>query len=185
VTSNSAATKTARLFFALWPESEIQALIARHAERLHQQVGGKITRTESIHLTLVFLGQVSLETVPQLGSLARAAPSEPFVLKLDKLGCWPKNNIGWIGPQRTPTALATLVQALQQGSEALGISIDQRPYAPHITLVRKAACKRVEPQEEPVQWRVRDFALVHSNTDSGGSRYSVIGRWPSNEPDAA
>jgi 2'-5' RNA ligase len=168
-----------RLFFALWPPAELQAWLAGVARGLQAELGGKATRQDSIHLTLVFLGAVSAQRLQDVAAAADAVPCEPFMLTLDTGGCWSHNRIAWVAPASTPQPLAETVQALQLSVRALGFSIDDRPYAPHITLVRKASgARRTAPLSETAQWFVDHFVLVSSQLDTQGSRYSAIGRWP-------
>jgi 2'-5' RNA ligase len=68
---------------------------------------------------------------------------------------------------------------LQAQVRSLGFPIDERPYAPHITLVRKAShARRTEPLPESIAWPVEHFVLVRSQLDVRGSKYVAVGRWP-------
>jgi len=71
--------------------------------------------------------------------------------------------------------------------KALGIDFDKRPYKPHITLLRKADCRKATDSEsgnkknpalEPIRWPARDFVLVKSSLRPDGARYEELGRWP-------
>jgi len=172
------APQPARVFFALWPDASIQALLLERARELHRRLGGKLTRQESIHLTLVFLGDVALDRLPLLNDAAAAARFQPFSIEVEQAGCWQHNGVAWLAPRRTPDALLALVQTLEAALSNAGFSLDARPYAPHITVLRKARCKRLDLEFDPVAWPVADFVLVRSQLDAAGSRYSVVGRWP-------
>jgi 2'-5' RNA ligase len=177
--SETAAPAKHRLFFALWPPADLQAWLAGVARGLQAELGGKATRQDSIHLTLVFLGDVSAQRLQDIADAADAAPCEPFTLTLDTSGCWPHNRIAWVAPASTPQPLADTVQGLQLRMRGLGFAIDERPYTPHITLVRKASRARHRaPLAETAQWSVDHFVLVSSQLDAQGSRYNAIGRWP-------
>ncbi|MGZ5139219.1 MAG: 2'-5' RNA ligase family protein, partial [Burkholderiales bacterium] len=58
-----------------------------------------------------------------------------------------------------------------------GIKGEDRPYAPHVTLVRDAQRAPQRKRLEPFAWRADDFVLVESVSVHGGVRYDVIGRW--------
>jgi len=168
-----------RLFFALWPPAEVQVWLAEVARDLQREVGGKATRTEAIHLTLVFLGDVAAARVDEVMAVGERVPCEPFTLALDTTGCWLHNRIAWVGPASTPPALIAMASELQAEVRALGFAIDERPYAPHITLVRKAGrARRAAALRTSLPWPVDHFVLVSSQLDAQGSRYTVIGRWP-------
>lgn len=171
---------TARVFFALWPSEAVQTALQDHGKRLRAQVGGNLTRRESIHLTLVFLGEVERVRLELAGAAAARTAFESFDLRIDSAGCWKHNRIAWLAPGSTPLALQRLATDLKRGLDEAGLHSDQRPYVPHITLLRKAHCAELEPNVAPVSWRVEDFVLVESARDAAGSRYRVLGRWPQN-----
>jgi 2'-5' RNA ligase len=168
----------ARVFFALWPDLGVQAQLFQHGRELHRLAGGRLTRQESIHLTLVFLGDIGVERVEDVRAAGAGAAFEPFTLSIDDAGCWKHNRVAWVAPRATPEPLLALVAGLEAGLQQTGFRFERRPYAPHITVVRKARCGRIGIAIAPVEWRVEDFVLVRSQLDSEGSRYTVIGRWP-------
>jgi 2'-5' RNA ligase len=169
------------MFFALWPDETVRALLMRQGLKMHRLLGGKLTREESVHLTLVFLGDVALERVAALQMRAAAMRFEPFVLRVEQAGCWRHNSIGWVGPNQTPAALVRLVADLEDALEEEGFRFDRRPYAAHITLLRKARCTPLDAGMPAIEWPVRDFVLVRSELDNEGSRYTIVDRWAAQE----
>jgi 2'-5' RNA ligase len=167
----------ARVFFALWPDDMVRRALSGCGEALYRQVGGKPTRAESVHLTLLFLGDVPVARVQALQAVGAGAAFEPFTLRLNRVGCWKHNQIAWAAPSQVPPALARLVQALEAGADGEGFRFDRRPYAAHVTLVRKARCVPLT-RVDPVDWPVSQFVLVRSELHSEGSRYRTIGQWP-------
>jgi 2'-5' RNA ligase len=166
------------MFFALWPEPEVQASLLQLGRELQRGVGGKLTRQASIHLTLAFLGDVDLDRMEEIRSVGARAAFQPFVFAVDTAGCWGHNGVAWLGPRLVPEALLALVGSLKDALQESGFRVDQRPYAAHATVVRKARCKPIELTPAPVEWWVNDFVLVRSQLGAQGSRYTVVGRWP-------
>jgi RNA 2',3'-cyclic 3'-phosphodiesterase len=166
-----------RAFFALWPEEAARSATMAAARSMHAVLGGRLTRADSLHLTLVFLGDVPVARLEALARVGAGVAFEPFVLALDRAGCWPHNGIGWLAPAAVPPPLSALVGALRARVEALGVEAERRAYVPHVTVVRKARCAPL-PMLAPIEWRVRDFVLVRSTLAPGGSAYEIIGRWP-------
>ena len=166
------------MFFALWPEPEVQAGLVQHGRELQRRVGGKLTRQESIHLTLAFLGDVDRDRMEHVLSVGARADFQPFAFAVDSAGCWGHNGVAWLGPRHTPAPLLSLVDSLRNALLASGFRVEHRPYAAHITVVRKARCTPIDLNFAPLEWRVKDFVLVRSDLNAEGSRYSVIGRWP-------
>jgi 2'-5' RNA ligase len=169
------------MFFALWPDAEVRRSLLREGAQMHRQLGGKLTRADSVHLTLVFLGDVALERVAALQARAAELRFEPFVLRIEQAGCWRHNSIGWVGPSQTPAELVRLVGSLEQGLADEGFRFDRRPYAAHITLLRKARCAPLEAKVSAFDWPVRDFVLVRSELSGDGSRYTMVDRWKARE----
>jgi 2'-5' RNA ligase len=175
------APATARVFFALWPDDKVRRELARRGERMHRLLGGKPTRAESIHMTLLFLGDVPAARVELLRGVGDRITFEPFALEVDQVHCWKHNKVAWVGPSQMPPALSRLVAGLEAALAGEGFAFDRRPFAAHITLVRKAHCVPL-PALSPLTWPVADFVLVRSELNAEGSRYSVIGRWGGHAP---
>src|SRR5512134_1178233 len=100
---------SARVFFALWPDPPVRAALYRHGQALHREVGGKLTRADSVHLTLLFLGNVPEASVPALLGAAEGVRFAPFAMRIDTAKCWRHNDIAWVGPSAVPPPLADLV----------------------------------------------------------------------------
>jgi 2'-5' RNA ligase len=179
--SGSGREATVRVFFALWPDARVRAALHTHGWALHRELGGKLTRADSVHLTLLFLGNIPEGRLPPVIRLADDVRFQPFDMTIDTVRCWRHNRIAWAGPSRMPASLTDLVRQLEVAAREAGFAWDERPYAAHVTLVRKARCRPVDIGPVAVQWPVREFVLVRSQVDSTGSRYSVIGRWAAHE----
>lgn len=169
---------TDRLFFALWPDPIVQKALDGAAKMLHAMCGGRQTRRDTIHLTLAFLGAVERTRHDVLRSLAASVEAPAFSWELCKYGWWRHNRIAWAAPALTPDALTSLVQQLNGGLKQAGFQVDERPYSPHVTLLRKSDCRHAEMAANPVAWAVSEFVLVRSIVGPEGSAYEVIGRWP-------
>lgn len=182
---------TARVFFALWPDDEVRAALVKASAALHVRHGGRRTRPDSVHLTLVFVGAVEEGRLPKLKAMAEALRVERFEMDFDLEECWRHNHIGCLGASEPPEHLGALVKALETGLHGLGVPFDKRPYKPHITLLRKANCRqetgavsgdgnpeKKNPAPDAIHWPARDFVLVKSSLRPDGARYVELGRWP-------
>ncbi len=178
---------TARVFFALWPDDEVRATLVTASAALRIRHGGRPTRPDSVHLTLVFVGTVEEGRLPELKAMAEALRVEHFDTDYDLVECWRHNHIGCLGASQPPEPLFALVKGLETGLKALGIPFDRRPYKPHVTLLRKADCHKQADSGEggkenpalgPIRWPARDFMLVKSSLRPDGALYEELGRWP-------
>jgi 2'-5' RNA ligase len=70
------------------------------------------------------------------------------------------------------------VKQLQLGLAAEGFKFDERPFFPHVTLLRKARCSQMIVQSHPMLWVVNEFVLVRSTLQPDGPHYAIVQRWP-------
>ena len=168
----------ARLFFAVRPAADLQRELGAVAEDLQRSCGGRAVAARNIHLTLVFLGSVPRDNAPGLQALAATVNAAPFVLALDRAAYWRHNRIVWVGATHCPEALAGLVAQLEQRLSAEAYSLDRRPYAPHITLLRNARRAPTDPFRGRIEWPVTRFALMESVARERGRAYEVLREWP-------
>ncbi|MDD5297869.1 MAG: RNA 2',3'-cyclic phosphodiesterase [Rhodocyclaceae bacterium] len=167
-----------RLFFALWPEAEVSRKLALLGRETQAGAGGRAMRRETLHLTLAFLGPVSQEMMDRAMAVAGAVRARAFDLVLDRLECWRHNHIVWAGASALPAEAGALAEGLTRELRSAGFSLERRPFAAHVTLLRNARCPETLTQPQPIFWPVRDFVLVESKLSPGGARYEVVGRWP-------
>lgn len=170
--------ETARVFFALWPDERVRAQLDQAAARLHKLRGGRRTRAETIHLTLLFVGDVPRERLPQLQACAAGIEVPAFEVAFDQAECWQRNRIAFLTASKPPEALLMLVDGLERALVQAGIPFDRRPYKAHITLVRNADCRKTNAATDPIFWPARDFVLVESSLTREGARYAQLGRYP-------
>lgn len=167
-----------RLFFACWPTAALQQQLHTLGVELRQQIGGRPTRQDNIHLTLAFIGDVPAQQLPTLQQLAAGISAAPFSLPLQQIGCWPQAGVGWLAPEQTPEALLQLVQQLSHGLQQAGFRSEKRRYRPHLTLLRKAIQGWHSTLAAPLIWQVEEFVLVASTLGASGPSYRIVGRWP-------
>jgi 2'-5' RNA ligase len=170
------AAATVRLFFALWPASDLQDRLAAWANKVAGR--GRAMRRENIHLTLAFLGATDAALIPDLIALAAGVRFAPVRLPLDRIGYWKHNRIIWCGAGEEPQPLAALVMDLRARLDAAGIRYDPKPFVSHVTLVRNAAGLLATPVWIPLVWEANDFALVGSTRVEGRVIYQLLRRFP-------
>ena len=160
-----------RLFFAAWPPPATAGALARWAAGLE----GRATPADKIHLTLAFLGAVD---AGKAIAAARSVKGRPHELPIEIAKYWKHNQIVWAGPRELPLELKALVDALHFQLFRAEFILERRPFAAHVTLLRKAAAPRSLPQPPAVTWPVHDFVLARSTVTSKGSTYDILERFP-------
>ncbi|BAU49555.1 2'-5' RNA ligase [Sulfurifustis variabilis] len=162
-----------RLFFALWPDPDVQARLASLAAAYE----GRRVATENLHLTLAFLGLTDTDRRACYERAAQTVPFVPFDLVLTEVQWQRRRGIAWMAARGVPAELTALVSALNDALRKCGFTPEARPFRAHVTLARKVRRGgRVEP--DPIRWRVDRFWLVSSQLAPGGSRYTPERCWP-------
>ena len=164
-----------RLFFALWPPPKTAHALAQWAAEVAKETGGTLTRTENIHLTLAFLGEADPNKAHNAASRVQGTP---FSLPIDHAHYWKHNKIVWVGPSTTPQPLARVIEQLHAALKAQSFVLEDRPFAAHITLLRKAKPPMSLRTLPVLDWQTNEFLLVRSRTSPKGSSYEVIDRFP-------
>ena len=124
----------------------------------------------NIHLTLAFLGEADPAAAR---SAARRVQGRAHQLAIEQARYWRHNRIVWAGPQETPAALSHLVGELHSSLRDESFTLEDRPFAAHVTLLRNASAPRAQAPLPRVEWPVREFALVSSR----GGAYQDVERF--------
>ena len=169
-------TKPKRLFLALWPDEALRSQLADLFPLL-RGCGGRKVPLENLHITLAFLGSVDADTQACLERAIDLIDTPSFPLEMDQLGFWRRPQVVWLGAEEIPPALAALVGGLKQAMISCGLEPESRPFQAHLTLMRKAWRPPLEANSPKINWPVKDFALVASETLQQGARYEVLRKW--------
>lgn len=176
---NKESPSGARVFFALWPAPTEQAALAAWQPQLHQLCNGRIMRADTLHATLVFVGDVVQHDLAALQLAAREVDGAAFELIFDRVHYWSHNRIVYAAPDTVPHALMELVGRLEQCLVEHRLRFDRRPYCPHVTLLRHAEWSDVPlPAMHEVVWRCPGFVLLQSVRDNAGPYYRELARFP-------
>ena len=163
-----------RLFFALWPPRETAQALHQWASEVCNEAGGKLTVVENIHLTLAFLGEAEPEKAV---AAARRVKGPRHELPIDAARYVKRSQMVWVGPATVPEALASLATPLHESLRENGFTLEERPFAAHVTLIRKARRPAAIPPLPRVTWPVDEFLLVSSRTSATGSSYEPLQRF--------
>ncbi len=163
-----------RLFFACWPPAGTAQALARWASEVRNDSGGKLIAVENIHLTLAFLGEAQPESAIAAARQVKAGRHE---VPIEAARYVKRNKMVWIGPQSAPSELASLAAQLREQLIRAGFKLEERPFAAHVTLIRKARQPKSIPPLPQLAWPVEEFLLVSSRISSPGSSYTPIERF--------
>ena len=135
-----------------------------------------MVKPDNLHVTLIFLGNVDVESELMLRQSVSDIQAEPFDLHFDQPAFWSKPRILCLLTQDYDEQLLMLFNALKRKVEQCGIKTEERSYKPHITLARKAT-KLIDAKAFSIEWPAQSFCLVESCSTSDGVRYQVLQRW--------
>ncbi len=166
---------TERLFFALAPDDAARKAMDAHAPVARAACGGRAVQARNLHLTLAFLGHMPVAAVPDVIAAAAAVPRLDYEMVIDQAHHWRHNRILWLGPSAVPAPVARMCEALRQALRDAGVRYDDKPFVPHVTLLRAARAPATPLAMEPVAWRGRGFSLFAVHRDATGLRYDAIG----------
>ena len=174
------ATETQRLFLALWPDQRVRDRLSELAEDCVRQAGGRRVASDNIHLTLAFLGALTPSQTRAACECVDGMPTLETRLHIDRVGYWPRKGIVWAGCREVDPGLQSFAGQLNLRLARRGFRVDQRPFSPHITLIRRAR-RRVRLPAPAIEWPVAGAVLVQSSLEPGGARYTVVQRWESGQ----
>ena len=75
-----------------------------------------------------------------------------------------------------PDALTEIYGRLGEGLVAQGFEVETRRYRPHVTLARKVRQPTASTELTPIDWQVRELALVESRSGAV-PMYQPLARW--------
>ncbi len=164
-----------RVFFALWPDADTRARLARATKDAVRRSGGRPIAKDRFHVTVAFLGNLT----PAGLEIASAVPPirvGAFALVLDTIGAFTASRTLWLGARTAAPALLDLERRLWDALITKGFVREERLYRPHLTLARRA--RPVEVQIVPIEWPVGELALVESLPDGRNVHYEPLRTWP-------
>jgi 2'-5' RNA ligase len=172
-------TDTIRVFFALWPQANIQRKLHAIAKEYQARCDARVMRTDTLHMTLQFIGNIKRSQLPKLISAADKVSATPsFMLELNTLSFWKHNRIGYATLNASEPALEMLAATLQYELANEGFIADSTKFSAHVTLLRNVEHILAPQNFMPVVWQVNSFVLVESVTVNQKTQYQILQEWP-------
>lgn len=167
-----------RLFFALWPDNDLRQAIENLQGLRGVKDFGRRIPLDNIHITLAFLGNVDKTRKECMVHEAGSMHGRSFKLVLDRLGYWSRPQILWLGPSHLPHELGSLSEMMNMRLLKCGVTPDERPFKPHLTLARNVKKPPPRIKIEPVTWDVKRYSLMKSlPAPTGGVNYQELASW--------
>ena len=184
-----------RLFVALEIGSKAQSRVVDEQERLAQTMRASTlrwTKRDQLHITLVFIGEVSDERAALIVEAMREPlPHPPFRWALGGLGAFPPRGAPralWIGVKSGAEQVIRVQALVAERLETVGVERERRPFSPHLTLAR---WKDSRPSDRPptttaspatiASVDAHGVTLFQSRVTSAGSIYTALVECPLRE----
>jgi 2'-5' RNA ligase len=124
-----------RLFVAIDLPEETKASLSQFSGAVP---GARWVDPSEIHLTLRFIGDVDPQTVSKIEKALSVVQFASFPLRVAGVGHFPPRGLPrvlWVGVEPRPELMA-LQQRIESALQQAGVSPEERPFSPHITLAR-------------------------------------------------
>jgi 2'-5' RNA ligase len=171
-----------RLFYALWPDVGFAKQLARAAAAVPLAGEARRVPYDNFHVTLAFIGEVPASQLPALQRIGGTQRAPECAISFDGYEYWSGPQVVAAVARQSPAALielsSTLHRALSQSGAPPRVEGPPQPLRAHVTLARKVAQAPVLQALSPIQWNVRSFSLVSSDTRGAHSVYTVVATWP-------
>jgi 2'-5' RNA ligase len=183
-----------RIFLAVFPPPEAQALALTCAARVREAAGsaaGHVSwvKLENLHYTLKFLGELGEDGARRAGVAAHEAADSlsAFDIELGAAGAFPNARnarVLWLGCERGAKEFVELAGRVDVALEKRGFEREKRPFSPHLTLGRVresrhdwAAALAAAPSpagEAAARFRVSEVRVMKSTLSPRGSIYETL-----------
>ncbi len=173
-----------RAFIAIPLPDEIKATLLATIERLKGKTRGmKWVRSDALHVTLKFLGDIPEDLVGELSRELDGCIREypVFTLSLSGLGAFPglkRPRVVWAGLGGEMKELSALARSVEAACARCGLPEEKRPFSAHITLGRLKAPTVLDLDNSSLtgKFAVSEVLLIRSELLPGGPRYTVLHR---------
>jgi 2'-5' RNA ligase len=122
----------------------------------------KLVETDDIHMTIRFLGDITLNMVEKIFLEMAKIQFKPFVVQLTGLGVFPSLSyprVLWAGISQGAIQLQNVVSQIEPRLQSLGFPPDPKAFSPHLTIARVRSARN-KPQ-------LADFVTNNEKYDFG------------------
>ncbi|MFY9177616.1 MAG: RNA 2',3'-cyclic phosphodiesterase [Caldicoprobacterales bacterium] len=170
-----------RLFIAINFDEKSKNAIQQISDEVKKHCKqGRFVKSQHLHLTLEFLGNVPSTQVEKVKSAMDQVKEEKFTIKLSEIGFFRgrDGHIYWIGIEENKTLL-DLQKRLHKALENQGFILENRLYKPHITIGRRVKVKdtflpeKLSSEIKQVEVDVDKIDLMKSEHVNGELVYSI------------
>jgi len=111
----------------------VQSMLAETGAHL------KLVKPENIHITVRFLGNISISQVDEIYNEMKNVDFSPFKVEIKGVGVFPslrRINVIWAGITRGAEELRAIFDQLEPRLRRVGLKKETRGFSPHLTIAR-------------------------------------------------
>jgi 2'-5' RNA ligase len=127
----------------------------------------KMVAPQNIHVTLRFLGDISLGMVERVYDVMKHVEFTPFTVQLCGLGVFPSLNfprVVWVGMTQGADQLKSIFGQLEPQIQSLGFPKDAYGFSPHLTIARVRSGRNKQQLAELVTKKASyDFGTINAD----------------------
>lgn len=178
-----------RSFIAVEIPEGVQAQIGQLQQKFKNLQGNiKLVKSENIHLTLKFLGDIDQSQLNKIKEKIddTAKISKKFEIKICGIGVFPKLDfprIIWVGIEDDEKHIEKIYQNLEDGLSKIGFEKEKRAFHSHLTIARikylkdKVELKKILETTQFIiseQITVNEISLFKSTLTPKGAIYTLL-----------
>jgi len=174
-----------RVFVAVSLPDEVRMALS---DRLAQiTLPGRVAPPQNWHITFRFLGNIGAVAYERfLAGLDTSDLGDPFRVRLGSLGAFPgarKASVIWVGLSKGEERLRQLAELCEEAAQTAGLSPNERPFHPHLSLSRVRPPQDVRRLVDQVpalglEWRCMSVVVYRSHLGRDGARYEPLETLP-------
>ena len=178
-----------RIFIAINLPTSARDAVLQEQKDFASEMPVKLTRTENLHITLVFLGPITEEQISKVCEILReiVAKHSVFSINLNEIDYGPPGII----PPRMIWAIGVENKELSEINRELEQKLlnkrNNREFLPHITLgrIREWQWRQIDVEERPliekdisINFEVKSIDVMESQLKRTGAEYSILKSFP-------
>ena len=184
------AQEEIRTFIAIELLDEVCKKITEIQSEIKPLIQARVSwpKLENIHLTLKFLGDVSLNKIDSIKEELKKTSNRhsPFEMSLGGISVFPnfrRPRVIWLGVNHSSKQVVQLANSIEKAMKRLGFPPERRSFTPHLTLGRikqRVNLEDIEPKLEKYDKpnipmiRVDRFGLIKSELRPKGAVYTTL-----------
>jgi len=178
---------TIRAFIALGIDDLTKDIIYDFIEKIKKKRAFEDIRRDkrqNLHLTLAFLGEIPVDSIPAIDCLIKEVASNncKFKIRFTGIGFFPNlrsPRVCWIGVEEQ-LFLEKLKKDIDNGLERIGLRYDKKPFSPHLTIGRikanknKISIEHIRGLNIDVSYTASNIWLMKSQLFREGPLYTYV-----------